>query len=529
MKIRKPLLLNTAFILLGILVAAVWVYITGGRTIVGSLLDVNPLWILLLIAITIYFIFMRFFRWQYMLRRVQVRVPVRPSLRIFLASLVGTATPAYAGEMLLRSVFMRSRFGVPFRLTAWVLTLERILDVLALCFIGAVTASISLNRWLMVLVLLATTGLLAFAAFTARKLGVSEAVIRDSLRGKTFLVSFGISFLVWIPTALMIVIAALSRDLWVSPLNAMHVFSYSTILGGLSLSPAGIGITGSAMILNLERLNFTLQDSVTIVTLVRFAGTGFALSLGAVFIAYEFLQYRQSKNINLAFHFDEIATEYQNQFQEHVWNYLLARKSGFMASMLEKKSLSDGVGLDLGCGLGLQCQEMKKRGYTVFGMDMAYNLLAYARNGGADVVNGDALRLPFQDESLDYVYTIGVLHHLSGSDFQRRVCQEVQRVLKPGGVFIIHETNPRNPLFRFYMGYVFPILKSIDEGTEWWIEPNFWKQMRGLDLVNMTYFTFIPDFIPEFLLNLFHRIEERLENSALREYSVHYMAVVEKI
>ena len=256
--------------------------------------------------------------------------------------------------------------------------------------------------------------------------------------------------------------------------------------------------------------------------------TGVYLTIGGIFIAYEFYEYRNRKTKYVEFHFDEIATEYQKQFKEHVWNYLLGRKSGFMASILEHKSLVQGQGLDLGCGLGLQSTEMKRRGYKVFGMDMAYNLLAYARRTGFDVVNGDALRLPFKDESLDYVYTIGVLHHLSGLDFQNKVCDEVHRVLKPGGIFIIHETNPRNPLFRFYMGYIFPILRSIDEGTEWWIEPKFWSQTKGLDLINVTYFTFIPDFVPQVFMQLFHRIETILERSIFREYSVHYMAVVEK-
>jgi SAM-dependent methyltransferase len=334
---------------------------------------------------------------------------------------------------------------------------------------------------------------------------------------------------VWIPTSLIIFFAAKSIGLWLPPSDAIHVFSYSTILGGLSLSPAGLGITGSVMILNLDKLNFSLPDSVTIVTIVRLMSTGLYLSLGGIFMAREFYEYRRAKNKRIEFHFDEISTEYQNQFKDHVWNYLLSRKSGYMASTLKQKSLMHGLGLDLGCGLGLQSQEMKRRGYNVFGMDMAYNLLSHAKGSGFDVVNGDALRLPFKDESLDYVYTIGVLHHLSGSDFQKKVCEEVHRVLKPGGIFIVHETNPRNPLFRFYMGYIFPILRSIDEGTEWWIEPNFWEQTRGLDLVNVTYFTFMPDFIPEFLMKQFHRIERFLEQSAFREYSVHYMAVVEKI
>ena len=76
---------------------------------------------------------------------------------------------------------------------------------------------------------------------------------------------------------------------------------------------------------------------------------------------------------------------------------------------------------------------------------------------------------------------MGVLHHLPGPEAQARALGEVARVLRPGGRFMVHESNPKNPLFRFYMGYVFPVLKSIDEGTEHWIHPRHWAGMPGLD------------------------------------------------
>jgi SAM-dependent methyltransferase len=138
------------------------------------------------------------------------------------------------------------------------------------------------------------------------------------------------------------------------------------------------------------------------------------------------------------------------------------------------------------------------------------------------------VHLPFKDGSLDFVYAVGVLHHLPDRSMQSHVCHEVGRVLAPGGRFLVHETNPRNPLFRFYMGYVFPLLKKIDEGTEWWIEPERWESIAGLRLVHVQYFTFMPDFIPAWLMRPFMAVDRWLEASPLRRYSVHYMAVLER-
>ena len=57
-----------------------------------------------------------------------------------------------------------------------------------------------------------------------------------------------------------------------------------------------------------------------------------------------------------------------------------------------------------------------------------------------------------------------VLAEACGWD-EARVAREMARVLKPGGFLVVQETNTNNPLFRFYMGYVFPILSRIDDVT----------------------------------------------------------------
>jgi len=117
---------------------------------------------------------------------------------------------------------------------------------------------------------------------------------------------------------------------------------------------------------------------------------------------------------------------------------------------------------------------------------------------------------------------------LPGEAAQETAFGEVMRILKPGGVFIVQETNPRNVLFRFYMGYVFPILKSIDDGTEWWIEAERWTVAAGMTLQNIRYFTFMPDFVPRIFMRPTLALERRLEASRFRTGSVHYMAVLRK-
>jgi SAM-dependent methyltransferase len=223
-------------------------------------------------------------------------------------------------------------------------------------------------------------------------------------------------------------------------------------------------------------------------------------------------------------HFDDIAEDYLKQWSPELWKTLLERRLAHLTAAVGSPGTA-GAGLDLGCGLGLQTLAMRERAYAVIGLDPARNLLGYGRSRGAPVVTGSAFALPARAGSLGFVYSIGVLHHLPDPDAQRVAIAEVRRVLRPGGRLVVQETNPVNPLFRFYMGYLFPLLKVIDEGTEWWIHPGSWSA-SGLRVERIAYFTFVPDFFPPWLLRWTRPLEAWLERSPLRTYSAHYMVVL---
>jgi SAM-dependent methyltransferase len=137
----------------------------------------------------------------------------------------------------------------------------------------------------------------------------------------------------------------------------------------------------------------------------------------------------------------------------------------------------DVLGLDLGCGQGWYACQLARRKYSMHGVDLSRQQLTAAAGHceacgiHVTLVQYDGVRLPYPNAYFDFVYSINVLHHAPAPDAQRELMAEVVRVLKPGGQFILHEMNVENALFRGYMSYVFPLLKSIDDGTELWILP----------------------------------------------------------
>jgi SAM-dependent methyltransferase/uncharacterized protein YbaR (Trm112 family) len=102
--------------------------------------------------------------------------------------------------------------------------------------------------------------------------------------------------------------------------------------------------------------------------------------------------------------------------------------------------------LDIGCANGRSAFPFVKQGVTVIGFDISKKMVRQAIEraeweGAQDHTTffvADGSQLPFRDESFEYALIYGVLHHLPAP---RKVCVEVLRVLKKGGIYFGSENN----------------------------------------------------------------------------------------
>jgi len=106
-----------------------------------------------------------------------------------------------------------------------------------------------------------------------------------------------------------------------------------------------------------------------------------------------------------------------------------------------------GMVLDDGCGTGAFLEFVRRRRTQVeryVGIDVSRGMLSHAQRrlkaAGGDplLVQADACRLPFAENTFDVVYARGMLHHLPDP---ARGMQEIRRVLKPGGVAVVLDPN----------------------------------------------------------------------------------------
>lgn len=149
---------------------------------------------------------------------------------------------------------------------------------------------------------------------------------------------------------------------------------------------------------------------------------------------------------------------------------------------LERAGLRPGMRmLDVACGPGLMGQgAIQLVGETfVIGLDPSVGMLREAQRGGCQrLVQGVGERLPFLDQTFDFLSMGYALRHLSDL---REAFAEYWRVLKPGGIVLLLEiARPRSAILgrvlRWYLNDVLGTVLAVRNGDEnlkqvmtyWW-------------------------------------------------------------
>jgi ubiquinone/menaquinone biosynthesis C-methylase UbiE len=100
---------------------------------------------------------------------------------------------------------------------------------------------------------------------------------------------------------------------------------------------------------------------------------------------------------------------------------------------------SDGIVLDAGGGTGRVAQYFRGKAAQILVADGSIKMLREAqKKDGLHPVLSFTENLPFQNDTFDCVIIVDALHHVAD---QLKTCDELWRILKPGGRLIIEEPN----------------------------------------------------------------------------------------
>jgi SAM-dependent methyltransferase len=158
--------------------------------------------------------------------------------------------------------------------------------------------------------------------------------------------------------------------------------------------------------------------------------------------------------------FDRFADEYRSLHQA---NIAISGEAPEYFAEYKIKDLKSLVGMDLpiragahfldfGAGVGTSvpffCRHLPAAKLTCVDVSLRSLEIGVAKHGGhANFVAFDGVSLPFADAAFDGVLAACVFHHI-GANEHERLFAEIRRVLRPGGLVMIYEHNPLNPLTR---------------------------------------------------------------------------------
>jgi ubiquinone/menaquinone biosynthesis C-methylase UbiE len=118
-------------------------------------------------------------------------------------------------------------------------------------------------------------------------------------------------------------------------------------------------------------------------------------------------------------------------------------------AFVERQSIKQGRLIDLGCGTGRLLLAFASRGWRVLGVDLSEEMLTVARRKAAtaglaiELLRANLTELGFlADSSFDLAACLfSTLGMIRGADNRRRVAAGVFRLLRPGGLFVLHVHN----------------------------------------------------------------------------------------
>ena len=144
--------------------------------------------------------------------------------------------------------------------------------------------------------------------------------------------------------------------------------------------------------------------------------------------------------------FDRMAHEYDAWFSTAAGTeYDNAEKKMVEDALKDHKPLPGRKMLEVGCGTGHWCLFFEGLGMEVKGIDISKKMIEKARekNLNAQLLEGDAHKLPFEDGEFDFTSAITTLEFAEDPE---KMLKEMYRCTRKGGVVLVGALNQEPPL-----------------------------------------------------------------------------------
>ena len=243
----------------------------------------------------------RFVKWEFLLRTINVRIPLKPSFTIFISGFTMTLSPAKLGEVL-KSFMLKEYANIPISRTSPVIVAERVSDTMGIVILGAAgTVVYGFGREVLavaIALLAVFIGIVQSRGLCLRMLKLAERLplVRRFvvhleqfyeaayvlLKARILVTAVLLSVVSWFFEGLAAWLCLKGLGLDTSLLLVTFIFAFSSLAGAMAMVPGGLGVTEGSMA-GLLVVNGVGSDAAIAGTLIiRLTTFWFAILLGVV-------------------------------------------------------------------------------------------------------------------------------------------------------------------------------------------------------------------------------------------------------
>lgn len=424
--------------------------------------NIHPLYAILSFFVFIPLILLVNIEWQLLLKRQHIHVSFWYSIKnFFIGYFYGFITPGGLGAIT-RSLYLSKQSKEPLaKCFSNIVTFNTIeyLALLLLGFIGAFFLS-SIYPFLFIFIFFMVVLVIflyilffkwskshhlfqkivtyrMFSKITSTLHHSIESFHKDVPSLKDVLIPFSLSLTGWLLKYIMLFFIAQLFGISITLFYFILIVAVADVFSSIPISIYGIGTREAALITMFSVPRFTNGLIISVEQIVSLSLFWYVIIwlvpsiIGAVVTLHETQRLFPFKlNEQNCERFEQYMKKYPDLYQD-------------LASIVEQyiQKNDHPVILDLGVGPGLLVHQLyqlipKAR---IIGIDPSQQMLNRAKkNSDAELKIGSADNIPFENNSIDVIVTRYTLAYWNDAN---RGFQEINRVLKPGGFFIIESLN----------------------------------------------------------------------------------------
>lgn len=292
-------------------------FITNFNNLRQALNNFNWLFFPLLLIFSYFNYLSRFVKWHYYLKLLKINISIKLSFSIFMSGLAMSLTPGKMGEVL-KSYMLKQTNGVEISKSAPIVLVERITDFISLVMLSlfgalyfnfGILATIIVGLFFIFLIILISNKKLSLAIIDfigkfkflrkhTKKIHNSYESSYIMLKFKPLIYMVLVSLVAWLFECIGFYFVLINYNINIKIILPIFVYSFSTIIGSITMLPGGLGATEGSLAFLLHSNGFNSNEAIASTFIIRTVTLWFALILGVIHLFYFQKKYGELTTFN---------------------------------------------------------------------------------------------------------------------------------------------------------------------------------------------------------------------------------------